>query len=861
MSTRHPHSVTRNWATCLAGPLVLLAWSGLAALGDDAFRDDFVDVKAWSARGEWLTPHADNPVIRAEAGVGKFEVAEPGKGMKWSRPLDEPVELELTPWLVLRYRAANFHLSIPDYVVWIEDGGKDHGGVNVLKGAAIKADEQWHTLTVNLLDAGVVSPVTGIALQCFTDDRGNGSLWVDYIAITDLPPEDAEGVEPKREPARQQVVAMHEPGEWTAQPQWLGNYTPNHDQSATPAGLMFSVREGMMGTKWSRQLDEPIRKSRYVAMRYRARNLRDWGDYVLYASSGGATPAEQNVLREGELMSDGAWHVAVARVTLDEVHLLAVQVQALENDAFLEIADLRFSDQKPTIKLADTLEMTAGWPALGDTWRIVPLPPGNLAGPDLARRLGAEGWLAEGQVTTSGVPFHLRGGSRAVVMTPLREPGQIDVTLNGMASEAYLLLAAQFPQNDEPSYFGSTGQVRHVHRLVARISYADGTSEEQFPFSVNAGQHAVSRWLHTYALALDPTKNLRQLTLVDNMSRGAFGLVALTLSNLPGPATAATTLHSMPQLPPPRPVEGQPIGIDRAGTLVTVNCQTVGMTLNLERGLRVAAIANTSGAGLEAKIAPGPLFRVLGDGFQLNSEDFEVEHVSTDVTNQGEMTRIDLFCDKHPPTIRVSVWLDVLDPQEIGLRATIDLGGHDPSKASFLFPELRDISFGGATEDCWIWCPRRGDVITSAAVSLREPYAGAGNPLQVMGTFDAGRGTGMYIMTQDMEATSKFYQVQKTDNGARLAIEYTPLHEPHLPRTVIGCSQGDWHAHLARYQQWVAGWYQPAAPRNTGSERSGTSASNSCTLRCRPRAGSSMQRARASSWGRWSISTPRLLAE
>ena len=98
-------------------------------------------------------------------------------------------------------------------------------------------------------------------------------------------------------------------------------------------------------------------------------------------------------------------------------------------------------------------------------------------------------------------------------------------------------------------------------------------------------------------------------------------------------------------------------------------------------------------------------------------------------------------------------------------------------------------------------------------MSLREPYAGAGNPLQVIGAFDPDRGTGLYMMTQDMDAQSKFYQVQKTGNGARLAIEYTPLHDARLPRTVVGCNQGDWHAQLARYQQWVASWYQLAAPR------------------------------------------------
>ena len=111
------------------------------------------------------------------------------------------------------------------------------------------------------------------------------------------------------------------------------------------------------------------------------------------------------------------------------------------------------------------------------------------------------------------------------------------------------------------------------------------------------------------------------------------------------------------------------------------------------------------------------------------------------------------------------------------------------------------------------WCPRRGDIVTDAAVNLREPYAGAGTTLQVVGAFDPRRGTGLYLMTQDIEGHLRFYQAQKSGDGARLAVEYTPLHDAELPRTVIGCNQGDWHEQLGRYREWLATWYQPAAPR------------------------------------------------
>lgn len=245
----------------------------------------------------------------------------------------------------------------------------------------------------------------------------------------------------------------------------------------------------------------------------RSSNLQSWGDYALYLASGGGGKAaqEEYAIRQPELVADGEWHVALGQVTIPTVHILAVQVQAGRDDASLEIAELRFLDGKPVITLAETFDGTRAWPANMKGWRPVSLPVGNMAGEDLSRRLGARGWIASGKLTAAGVPFTVRDGAGAVNMTPVREPGDVAVPLTGKAAEAYLLLAAQFPANDEPSYAQSSGLVTHVHRLVARITYADGATEEQFPLAVNSGRHAVSRGLHTYVLALEPAKTLKSL--------------------------------------------------------------------------------------------------------------------------------------------------------------------------------------------------------------------------------------------------------------------------------------------------------------------------------------------------------------
>lgn len=790
--------------------LVVFTMLSGVSLADEAFRDDFDDVALWEARPDWLGNASASPVLISEAGIGRFEIAEPGKGMKWRRLLDDPVDAEMCPWLVIRYRAANLDPVRPDYVVWVKDNARQKDGVRLLTGEHIRADDQWHTLVVNLPEADVVSPVSQIALQCMAAETGAGRLWVDYIAITDIPPADAEGYTAPQTQGREWSVPLGPAESWEVKPHWLGNYSPRNNRALTPAGLRFWVGDGMAGAKWARDLAEPIEGAQWVAMRYRARNTHNFGEYALYiaATGGGSAQQEQYVIHAADLVADGQWHVAIGRVDIPTIGSLAIQVQARRDNATLEISSLRFLERKPVVRLADTLDAQPGWPTDMRGWRVVDLPPGNLSGEDLARRLGGEGWPLEGRVTVSGVPFMVREGTDAVVMTPLREPGEITVSLSGTAREAYLLLAAKFPQNDEPSYAATSGVVSHVHRLVARLEYADGDTEEQFPFAVAGGRHAVSRWVHPYSLALQP-KPLKRLSLVDSMKLGAFGLLAVSLSDQPGPATAATALKPAVTLPTAKPVAARAAAIARRGNVLAVAAQSVSMALDLSRGLRVTALRNHSGEGLGLGFTPGPLFRfILPEGTEITSEQFAVESAAE--TPEG--WRLQLRCSDIEPAIAVTVWVDVRDPREIGLRAGFDLNGHDPAQTRFIFPELRDLSFGSPSAT-WIWCPRRGDVITAEPVTLREPYAGAGNPLQVVGTFDPAAGTGLYLLTQDMDAVSKFYHVQKSASGARLAVEYFPAHDSTLPRTLIGCAQGDWHAQLRRYQEWAATWYQPAAPR------------------------------------------------
>ena len=800
---------------CLLAVLLLL--TPALALADDEFRDDFNDASAWVARSDWLGPSTDNPVLEVADGIAHFAVAEPERGMKWRRDCPQ-VYTDFTPWLVIRYRTEHYAADTVDYLFWLGDSAKGRDGLRLIRGDLIRADGRWHTQAFDLMQAGVVPPVNAMALQCFATEAGNASLWVDYIIITDTPPEDAEGVEKMQGDGQTWPVEMSDPKAWTVQPDWLANYTENHACEATDNDTRFSVAEGGKGAKWSRDLPEVIAGAKWVSMKYRATALRGGNDYALYIASepGGQAHEEQYVIRLGDLMADNAWRVQVSQVEIPSVKTLAVQVQATRDNASLQIADIAFHETKPSVRLADVFAYEEGWKQDADSFRVVELPAGNLDGPTLSRKLGYKGWIHDGKITAAGIPFQVRPASDAVIITPTKHIGRIEVPLSGRAAELYLLLAARLGAREEPSFsYGSPpmAAIKQVERFVAHIECGDGAAEDQFPLRIASGSHMIARGLGVYALALEPDKQLRRIVLRDGMRRGAFGLVAATLSETPGPATEATTLKPAVVVPREGPVAARRAGITRTGQRITVEAWGITLYLDCSNGLRASGLANHSRVDAPLEFTPGPLFRLECGDLKLTSEDFTATTINEQRTDTGSRVLIDLLCDAVTPPIKVTVTADTSSPPEIGLQATCDLGGRDHKGTKFIFPELRGLRFSDAPEDTWHWMPRRGDVISNAPISLRAPYAGAENPMQIIGAFGPRQGTGLYMMTQDMNAAPRHYHVQKSGGHVRLGVEYHPYGGGETPRTIIGCNQGDWHEQLERYREWVSTWHKPAAPR------------------------------------------------
>lgn len=93
-------------------------------------------------------------------------------------------------------------------------------------------------------------------------------------------------------------------------------------------------------------------------------------------------------------------------------------------------------------------------------------------------------------------------------------------------SEAYLLLVADFPRWEEPSYGGGRlWGVRHPHRFIVELRYADGTNETFLPLRVVTRKPEIVEGSDVYVVPVQ--KVLAEIRVHDRMWLGELGVCAI----------------------------------------------------------------------------------------------------------------------------------------------------------------------------------------------------------------------------------------------------------------------------------------------------------------------------------------------
>lgn len=804
--------------TAIGLVLFLMLSTAQAQIG---WRVDITEPALWRPMPGWLgNPDQSARVERTADGL-RFVITEAGKGMKWLVPA-RWVNTQRFRYLTVRYRARGIAPNPGDYFLYLNDNSDlPDSSRYMLHLSDLHTDGRWHWVVIDLRRRQVRPYLSQMALQVQAAEP-DAEVVIAEISFRDTLPAGASVATEPAQSYREQLLPLPELGRLQPQPDWLSNPSERASVETKSDGVHLRVPEAGRGMKWSLNLRNPLhlRETPYVVVQYRASGVSSSGDYFLYlAPEQPNLPQEQYTpMRLNEVVSLGKWRTLVARLPdamLDGLTTLAIQLQAGEPNAEVVIRSIRFASaphQQP-LSLEDELpepRTTAGKGYI----------PVNLnARYNLSLKRVAGGLLLSGyrfrseQVAAAGVPFRVSAGERNVASLAA-EVGSISVPIplslqRQTPSEVYLLVVADFPQWEEPSYGGGAlYRVQHPHRFTVELIDTGGASEQIFPLRVVSRRHEVVAGVDVYVVPV--SRRLKEIRLHDRMRLGEFGLCAVTLNTGKRRFDHALWGASVP-------VQGRrgrwnaPAGVQVRQDVDRVVLQSA----NLRVRLRTAP-----GVWLESiELLPAqrsiiaqrePLFalRRWEDGHSLASWDYTALRVTPCANG------VDMECV--PPEMGLPVVLLSLrlgDSDRLQMQATLLNRYSSPRRWICFLPAG------------WDWRIRDGDVYTYPLRTLfisdrdgdwRFRYSGT-MPLQLLDVSNHVLGVGIGMLMNDLAGTDRYLHLTRQNGVTTLSVEWRcdPLAPGETKRLEVELvpHAGDWRETFSRYKQWVSTWYRPLAPR------------------------------------------------
>lgn len=798
--------------------LSLVASTAQAQVG---WRVDTTQPALWRPMPGWLGNPAQSARVERTAEGLRFAVPEAGKGMKWLVAA-RWVNTQRFRYLAVRYRAQGI-ASIPgDYFLYLNDNSDVPDSARyMLYLSELRSDGRWHWAVVDLHQKQVRPYLSQLALQVQAAEP-NAEVVIAEISFRDLLPAGTSVATEPAQPYREQTLPLSELGRLQAQPDWLNNPSARASVETRPDGVHLRVPEAGRGMKWSVNLRTPmpLHETPYVVVQYRASGVASSGDYFLYlAPEQSNLPQEQYTpIRLNEVVSLGKWRTLVARVpeaTLDGLATLAIQLQAGKPNAEVVIRSIRFASQprEQPVSLED--ELPEPRIVMGKGYVPVSLNARhNLSLKQVAPGLSVSSYrFRSGQVVAAGVPFRVSTGERNVASVA-GEVGSISVPIppslqRQIPSEAYLLLAADFPRWEEPSYGGGAlYRIQHPHRFLVELVNADGTSEQVFPLRVASRRHEVVAGVDVYVVPV--SRRLKEVRLHDRMRLGEFGLCAVTLNTGKRRFDHALWQSSLP-------VHGRR-GRWNAPANVQVR-QDEGTVVLQSANLRVR-LRTAPGIWLESielltvqrnVLAQGvPLFaaRTWEDGRSLTSSDYRALRVTTRTDG------VNVECiptEMGLPVVLLSLRLG--DSDRLQIQATLLNRYSSPQRWICFLPAGWDWRIGDG--DVYTY-PLRTLLISDRDGDWRFRYSGM-MPLQLLDVSNHSLGAGIGMLMTDLAGTDRYLHLTRQNGVTTLSVEWRcdPLAPGETKRLEVELvpHAGDWRETFSRYKQWVSTWYRPLAPR------------------------------------------------
>jgi hypothetical protein len=585
----------------------------------------------------------------------------------------------------------------------------------------------------------------------------------------------------------------------------------------------------------------------YYVLRYKARHHRRDHHPLSVVSVVGSDAKGEIVtlplLDSSEVINDGQWHLLIGRQDKAVVaKAIEVQVSTVGSDAALEIACLRFQGTFPRVPSA--MAHGSAEAVVGGDFR--PVAISGLFNDEFSiaidRSLKAYGKVvdcgddfAAASTSVGGVPFAVVASGRNIIVPPgnpnantdtvevlgsrlartnykrVAREDAVSIPLQGKASEVcFLMISEMAPTIGRYALPSIPLRLSNIDAFAVELVYATGESDWSFPYSLDDGGFSIQRFIAAYAVPADSERDLKAIVFHNRFYPGSFDVAAVTVN-----AGKAAVIPPEIRNPAAYRVVSRPRPTTRFA-----KCERVGDRCAIENGdyrMEIDCAAGFAINGLSHRWSPETRVALAGGGLEvqigdqtLTGRDFHTEGLAI-----GEGVATFTLTSKVasvPLTVTIAISGDA--SSQLKFNADLRNTGRKPIDASIRFPVLKGLAIGNAA-DTWMYFPQCRNVCTNGTGT----YLAANDrpfPLQFFDVFNPTLGVGIAFLTHNLTQDVLDYAVRKDASGVEAFIQHAPGYHVILPgqsitltSTSLVFHEGDWHAALAAYQDWVKTWYRP----------------------------------------------------
>lgn len=787
---------------CLITTIVSLIISANALASKNA---SLLDTGLWGMAPQGTdNPSANAKLERTSEGLC-ITIPDAGKGMKWfANPLWP--NLNRFPYLAVRYRAEGLYSGGDLHFFWASGSG---GAKTILPYSEIISDGKWHWAAVADIGEKVGTIVNSLMLYVQAKDP-NCKLWISDMGFrSELPPD---------------VNLPKKP-----QPEYRQIKLPDSvlQKLRNSAGIAGDINTVVLGVKrpkevvgCSTEITPPMDLNgiRYLIVDYQIRGAKLLStEPLLWISN-------KVVLWQGELICDGQSRqiaVDLKQFGFKDANSIRLQLQGESPDAQVVLKNIHFANRAMVTQTLEQL-LPAGQLILRNADAITvdisksyncglkELTGGSLSVSNFA--------FAKNKITASGVPFVV-GTDKQNVTACEGAVGTYSIAIPKSsqieATEAYLLMAADFPPTEELAYGDAYPvRVRHPHRFNIQVCYSDGSSETIFPLRLMTRLPEIFKGLEVYVIPL-AKKTAVQLMLNDNMRLGEFGICGVTLNKGVRKfdeslwMAKSTEFNTVPQAKQSDVFSDKPKVYSKDDKLIFEN-----KYLYLSLGGQSGVISQIQAGGIKKNILTGdvPLFKVSSWDEKTAAASSEYKLASKEIKDKTATLKFVSATEAFPD---VELVMAIDKEESVSIEASLKNKSATQQRWILSLPAGMNIKIGA--NDYYSY-PAPYLFISDVNHVWDMRYYGWGVLDQYMDVSDTVSGRGLCVITKDVNATDRNFYLSRDAMGTTMGVRWRLLPIAggatfKLPAVDFVVHGDSWRGGYDKYMEWVKTWYKPLVPR------------------------------------------------